>query len=101
MGMVGLAENVIGFIKQSIENLYGNRKLLGSKPIMRVIFQGDSFLPLLFVITLLPLTYILRETRMRYQLKKNGAKGNLLFFTDNLKLYGKNDKEIDSLIKTV
>ena len=38
---------------------------------------------------------------MGYQLEKNGAKVNHLFFMDNLKLYGKNDKEIDSLIKTV
>ena len=38
---------------------------------------------------------------MRYQLEKNGAKVNHLFFMDDLKLYGKNGKEIDSLIKTV
>ena len=37
---------------------------------------------------------------MRYQLKKNGAKVNHLFLMGGLKLYGKNDKEIDSLIKT-
>ena len=44
---------------------------------------------------------MLRETRMGYQLEKNGAKINHLFFVDDLKLYGKNDKEIDSLIKTM
>ena len=38
---------------------------------------------------------------MGYQLEKNGAKVNHLFFMDDLKLYGKNDKEIDSLFKTV
>ena len=38
---------------------------------------------------------------MGYQEEKNGAKANHLFFMDNLKLYGKNDKEIHSLIKTV
>ena len=38
---------------------------------------------------------------MGYQLEKNGSKVNHLFFMDDLKLYGKNDKEIDSLIKTV
>ena len=70
-------------------------------PIRRGIFQGDSFSPLLFVIALLPWTHVLRETGMGYQREKNGAKVNHLFFMDNLKLYGKNDKEIDSLIKTV
>ena len=38
---------------------------------------------------------------MGYHLKKNGAKVNHLFFMDDLKLYGKNDKEIDYFIKTV
>ena len=38
---------------------------------------------------------------MEYQLEKNGAKVNHLFFVDDLKLYGKDDKEIDFFIKTV
>ena len=105
MGMVGLVDNIIGLIKQSMNkwktNLYADGKLLGSVPIRRGIFQGDSFSPLLFVIALLPLTHILRKTGMGYQLEKNGAKVSHLFFMDDLKLYGKNDKEIDYLIKTV
>ena len=70
-------------------------------PITRGIIQGDSFSPLFFVIALLPLTHILRETGMGYQLEKNRAKVNHLFFMDDLKRYGKNDKELNSLIKTV
>ena len=35
------------------------------------------------------------------KLQKSGAKVNKLFFMDELKLYEKNGKEIDSLIKTV
>ena len=105
MGMVGLAENIIGFIKKSMNkwktNLYPDGKIHESVPIRRGIFQGDSFSPLLFVIALKPLTHILREKEMRYQLEKNGAKVNHLFFMDDLKLYGKYEKQIDSLIKTV
>ena len=105
MGMVGLADNIIVLIKQSMNkwktNLYADGKLLGSVPIRREIFQGDSFSPLLFVIALLPLIHKLIEAGMGYQLEKNGAKVNHLLFMDDLKLYGKNDKEIDSLIKTV
>ena len=95
MGMVGLADNIIGLIKQSMNkwktNLYADGKLLGSVPIRRRIFQGDSFSPLLFVIALLPLTHILRETGMGYHREKNGAKVNHLFFMGDLKLYGKSD----------
>ena len=103
MEMVGLADNIIGLIKQSMNkwktNLYADGKVLGSVPIRRGIFQGDSFSPLLFLTALLPLTHILRERGMGYQLEKNGTKVNL-FLMDDLKLYGKNDKEIESLIKT-
>ena len=75
MGMVDLAANIIGLIKESVNkwktNLYADGKLLGSVPIRRGIFQGDSFSPLLFVIALLPLTHILRDTGMGYQLEKS------------------------------
>ena len=68
MGMVGLADNIIGLIEQSVikwkTNLYTDGKLLGSVPIKRGIFQGDPFSPLLIVISLLLLTHISRETRM-------------------------------------
>ena len=56
MGTVGLSDNIIGLIKQSMNkwktNLYADGKLLGSAPISRGMFQGDSFSPLLFVIAL-------------------------------------------------
>ena len=97
MGMVNLSDNIIGLIKQSMNkwktNLYADEKLLGSVPIRRGIFQGDSFSPLLFLIALLPLTYILRETGMWYQLEKNVAKVNYLLFMDDLELYGKMTKK--------
>ena len=96
-GMVRLADNIIGLIKQSVNrwkiNLYADGKLLGSVPIRRGIFQGDSISPLLIVIALLPLAHILTEIEIVYQLEKTGAKFNHLFFMDDLKLYRKNDKE--------
>ena len=105
VGTVDLADNIIGYIKQSMSkrktNLYADGKLLESVPIRTGIFQGDSLSPLQFVILLLPLTHILRETGMGYQLEKNGVKVNHLFFMENLRMYRKNDKEIDCLIKTV
>ena len=105
MGMVDLADNIIGLIKQSTNkwktNLYADGKLFGSLPNSRGIFQGDWSSPVLFVIALLPLTHILRETGMGYQLEKNGAKVNHLSFVDDLKLHGKNDKEKHTLIKKV
>ena len=104
IGMIGLPDNIIGLIKQSMDkwksNLYADGKLLESVPIRRGIFQGNSFSPLLFVIALLALIHVFRETGMGYQLEKNGAKVNHLFLMDDLKLYGKSDKEVNSLMKT-
>ena len=58
--------------------------------------KGALFSSLLFANALLPLTHLFSETGMGYQLEKNGVKVNHLFLMDNLKVYQKNDKEIDS-----
>ena len=68
---------------------------------LRGIFQGDSLSPLLFVITMIPLSLILRDPIVGYQLKKEGCKINHLLFMDDLKLYGKNSSQIDFLVRTV
>ena len=103
--MVGVAGNLINVVKKSMRswktNLFSDGKLLGTVSINRGIFQGDSFSPLLFVIALLPLTQVLRETEMGYQLEKNGPKISHMLFMDDLKLFGKTDNEIDSLVQTV
>ena len=105
MKMVGVADNVIDLISRSMTkwrtNLYSNDKFLGKVDINRGIFQGDSFSPLLFVIALIPLTHVLRETLAGYQLEKNGPMINHLFFMDDLKMFGKSENEIDSLVQTV
>ena len=90
--MVGLAQNIITLIENSMENwktvLSSNQEVLGTVDIKRGIFQGDSLSPLLFVIIMIPLSLILRAG---YQLKKEGCKINRLLFMDDLKLYGKKE----------
>ena len=78
-----------------------NQEVLGTVDIKRGIFQGDSLSPLLFVIIMIPLSLILRDTRAGYQLKKQGCKINHLLFMDDLKLYRKNNSQIDSIVQTV
>ena len=74
---------------------------LGKVNIRRGIFQGDSLSPLLFVICMIPLTKVPRKIRAGYVIKEGNLKVNLLLFMDDLKLFGKNEREIDSLVKTV
>ena len=64
------------------------------------IFQGDSLSPLLFVLALIPLTLILRDVKAGYDLREK-VRINHLLFMDDLKLYGKNENQIDTLVNTV
>ena len=68
--------------------------------IKRGIFQGDSLSPLLFVIGLIPLSCILRKDNAGYRFNKE-VKVNHLLFMDDLKIYGKNEKEVERLSNTV
>ena len=56
---------------------------------------------MLFVVCLIPLSVILRKTKGKYQLGKEGESINHLLFMDDLKLYGNDERQIDSLINTV
>ena len=57
--------------------------------------------PLLFVITLIPLTSVLKTIKHCYEFPKIGEKINHLLYIDYLKLYAKNEKELDLLVQTV
>ena len=65
------------------------------------IFQGDSLSPILFVLALIPLSIILNKAKEGYSLGKDRAKLNHLLFMDDLKLYGKDKDQLDSLVQTV
>ena len=103
MEMFGVAENMIAMIKNSMHKwkteLTSGNQSLGEVEIRRGIFQGDSLSPLLFVLALIPLTSILRESKAEYNMGKKDGKINHLLFMDDLKLYGKNENQINSLSK--
>ena len=69
--------------------------------IKRGIFQGDALSPLLFVVAMIPLTHVLRKIKSGYEFTKSKKKINHLLYMDDLKLYAKNEKELDSLVQTV
>ena len=76
-------------------------KYLDKSESKRGIFYGDSLSPLLFVAALIPLTIILRQTQLGYQISKNTAKISHLLYMDDLKLYEKSTAELKSLLNTV
>ena len=63
------------------------------------MFRADSLSPLLFCLALVPLSYELNNTGYGYNIYEE--KINHLFYMDDLKLYGKNDYELEGLLRTV
>ena len=105
MEMIRLANNVKYFLGGTMEKwnteLTAGQNVLGTVKIRRGIFQGDSLSPLLFVLAMVPLTLILRKTKVFYETKKGGGKINHLMFIDDIKLFAKNEDQVDSLVHTV
>ena len=103
--MFGIANNVQDFLNNSMKSwkleLNASGKTLGEVDIRRGIFQGDSLSPLLFVLCMVPLTWLLRRAKAGYEWGNKGFKLNHLLFMDDLKLFDKSKNQIDSLVQTV
>ena len=67
--------------------------------IKRGIFQGDSLSPLLFCMALIPLSNELNNTQYGYKIYNKVI--NHLFYMDDLKLYAKDDQDLEGLLTTV
>ena len=65
-----------------------------------VYLEGDSLSPLLFVISMIPLTMILRKEQQGYCFKSK-EKVNHLLYMDDVKLFAKSRTELESLLTTV
>ena len=55
----------------------------------------------MFVLCMVPLTVVLKGMMEGYKLKDGSGKVNHLLFMDNLKLFGKDEAQIESLVDTV
>ena len=104
MKMVGITDKIVNLFENSKERwrieLTACNESLGEVNIKRGIFQGDSFSLMLFVVILIHLSIILNETNLKYVTSRN-QKLNHLLFMDDLRLYTKSERKLDSLIQTV
>ena len=73
---------------------------LGEVKIKRGIFQV-SLSPLVFVLALILLRLILRKAKAAYEFSESKEKINHLLFMDDLKLYSRSEKGLDSLVQTI
>ena len=91
--MYKISHEVINFIEQTMktwrgELTAGGRSIAETK-IQRGIFQGGALSPLLFIIAMIPLNHILRKCAAGY---------NHLMYMDDIKLFAKNERELETLI---
>ena len=103
--LYGAEENTIRFLKNTMPNwktiLTSSGTRLAEVNIIRGIFQGDSLSPLPCIVAMIPMTRVLERMEVGYQLKKGGSRINHLMFMDDIKLFGRGTKEIDTLVQTV
>ena len=104
--LFGVAKNVQHLLMASMAQcrveLWNGRKCLGSVGIRRGIFQGDSLSPLLFVLSLIPISMVLRRLESGYRFKDEGKTCvNHLWYMDDLKLFAGNERGLHSLLHTV
>ena len=76
-------------------------QVLTEVKIQRGIFQGDSLSPLLFVIGMMPLNHILRNTKGGYKFARSQEKINHLMYMDDIKIFAKNKTELETLMQTI
>ena len=76
-------------------------RILAETKIQRDIFQGDALPPLLFIIAMMPRNYILRKCTAGYKLNILQKKINHSMYIDDINLFAKNEKELETLIHAI
>ena len=83
-----------------VELAAGGRSLAETK-IQRGIFRGDALSPLLFLKAMMSLNHILRKCIAGYKLCRSLEKINHLMYMDDIKLFAKNEKVLETLIHAI
>ena len=103
--MYKISDKVTKIITEAVKKwkvkLIAGGKTLTEGKIQNGIFQEDALSPLLFVTVMMPLNYILRKSTGGYKFTTLQEKINHLMYMDDIKLFAKNEKELETLIKII
>ena len=103
--MYKISDKFINFVEKTMKTwrveLTAGRRSLAETNVQRGIFQGNSLSPLLFLIAIMPLNNILRKCTAGYKLSRSQEKINHLMYKDSIKVFAKNQKELENLIHAV
>ena len=102
-----VSPRVVGFLKHNMKNWKTQLTLTHESDTLisdninskRGIFKGDSLSPLLFCISLIPLSSELNSSGYGYKIGTEWI--THLFYMDDLKLYLKDDSELEGLLRIV
>ena len=96
---------VINFIEKTMKTwemeLTAAGISLAEAKIQRGIFQEDALSPLLFIITIILLNRIIRKCTDGYKLSRLQEKIYHIMYMGDIKLFAKDEKELETLIHTV
>ena len=103
--MYKISDEIINFIEKTMKTwrveLTTGWKSFAEAKIQRDIFQVDAISPLLFIIAMMPLHHIFRKFTAKCKLIKSQEKFNHLMYMDDIKLFAKKEKELETQIHTV
>ena len=103
--MYKISVEVINFIEKAMKTwrveLTAGEKSLAEAKIQRGVFHGDARSPLLFIIAMMPLNHTLRKCTAGYKLSRSEERINHLMYMYDIKLFAKNEKELETLIHAV
>ena len=102
--MYKVSEVLVKFLSESMKKwnlwLFCRNTKLCNITVKRGIFQGDSLSPLLFIMSLFPLSEVVLKKSWGYQFKPSVVINHLLYM-DDLKLYAKNEEQLHRMIAEV
>ena len=103
--MLKISSEVINFIEKTmktwrVELTAGGKGLTETKT-HSANFQGDALSPLQFIIDMMPRNHVLGKCTAGYKLRRSQEKINHLMYLDDIKVFAKNEKDLETLIHTV
>ena len=103
--MYTISHEVINFIEKTMKTwrvgLTARGRSLAETKIQSGIFKVDALSPLLFIIAIMPLNHVHRKCTGGYKLSRSQEKINNLMYMDDMKLFAKHEKELETPIHAV
>ena len=104
--MYKISDEVINFIEKTmktwrVELTVVEGRSLAEAKIQRGIFQGDALSLLLFIIAIMPLNRIHKKCTAGYKLSRSQEKINHPMYMDDIKIFARNEKDLETLIHAV